>query len=68
MENTTALIACLRSRLSQDLLSDAEFIEALAEILASTSKGLSGADILMISYELRELEQIWRDNHNGLAN
>jgi hypothetical protein len=46
----------------QDRLTDAEFTMALAEVLAATSDGLSGADALMMSQEIRELEQAWRES------
>lgn len=46
----------------QDRLTDAEFTMALAEVLAATADGLSGADALMMSQEIRELEQAWRES------
>ena len=62
MKNASPLIAQLRSRLAQDRLTDAEFTLALAEILAATSDRLSGADALIMSQEIRELEQAWRNS------
>ena len=62
MKNAKSLIAQLRSRLMQDRLTDAEFTMALAEVLAATADRLSGADALMISHEIRELEQAWRES------
>lgn len=62
MKNIRSPIAQLRSRLMQDRLTDAEFTMALAEVLAATSDGLSGADALMMSQEIRELEQAWRES------
>ena len=62
MKNVRSPIAQLRSRLMQDRLTDAEFTMALAEVLAATADGLSGADALMMSQEIRELEQAWRES------
>lgn len=62
MKTSTALMARLRSRLARDRLTDGEFTQALAEVLAATSEGLSDADALMMSHEIRELEQAWRDS------
>lgn len=62
MKNSRSLIAQLRVRLAQGKLTDAEFTVALAEILAATTDRLSGADSLVISKEIRELERAWRES------
>jgi hypothetical protein len=62
MKHSRSLIAQLRVRLAQGKLTDAEFTVALAEILAATTDRLSGADSLVISKEIRELERAWRES------
>lgn len=62
MKNARSLLAQLRCRLTQDRLSDAEFTIALAEVLTSLTDTLSGADALILSQEVRELEQAWRES------
>ncbi len=62
MKTTPALIARLRSRLAQDRLTDGEFTQAVAEILAATDKGLSGADALVLSHAMRALDKEWRES------
>lgn len=62
MKDARKLIAQLRTRLSQDRLTEAEFTRALAEVLAATSERLGGADSLFLSHEIRELEQEWRNS------
>ncbi|OYY36820.1 MAG: hypothetical protein B7Y08_24500 [Rhodospirillales bacterium 24-66-33] len=62
MKDARKLIAQLRTRLSQDRLTEAGFTRALAEVLAATSERLSGADSLLLSHEIRELEQEWRNS------
>jgi len=62
MKNAAALMARLRSRLALDRLTDTEFTQSLAEILAATSERLSGADSLSLSREIRELEQEWQNS------
>lgn len=63
-----SLIAQLRSRLMHDRLTDAEFTTALAEVLAATTDGLSGADALILSHEVRGLEQAWRESTKRSVN
>lgn len=60
MRNAAELIGRLRSRLSEDRLPERDFTLAVAEILAATTKDLSAADALMMSQEIRDLEQAWR--------
>lgn len=67
MRKCTALMARLRSRLAQDRLTGSEFTQAMAEILAATTDGLSDTGALMVSRELRDLEQAWRDSCNRSA-
>lgn len=62
MKNASSLLAQLRRRLTQDRLTDAEFTVALAEVLTSLTDKLSGADALILSQEVRELEQLWRES------
>ena len=62
MPNAHELIARLRSRLSQDGMTETEFSIAVTEILAATSEELSGADALIMSREIRDLEHAWRDS------
>lgn len=62
MRNARALIERLRSRLSQDRVTEAELTVALAEILAATPEGLSGPDSLLVAQEIRELKQAWRES------
>jgi hypothetical protein len=62
MKNVNELVAQLRTRLSQDRLTDAEFTEALADILSATTDKLSGGDALLLSHDIRELEQEWRNS------
>lgn len=62
MKDARKLIAQLRTRLSQDRLTEAEFTRALAEVLAATSERLSGADSLFLSHEIRELEKKWQNS------
>lgn len=68
MRKATALMARLRSRLAQDRLTDVEFTQALAEILAATSEGLSDADALILSHEIRNLQKAWRESCKRPAN
>jgi len=68
MKNAKALMGRLRSRLAQDRLTDAEFTMALAEVLAATTERLSGADSLLLSHEMRELEQKWRNSMHRPVN
>lgn len=60
MRKANELIGQLRARLSQDRLTDAEFTQALAEILSASTDGLSDADALVLSHEIRELSNEWR--------
>jgi 5-carboxymethyl-2-hydroxymuconate isomerase len=60
MKNANEMIGRLRARLSRDRLTDAEFTEALAEILSASTDKLSGADALLLSHEIRELSSEWR--------
>jgi hypothetical protein len=62
MRNANELIARLRSRLSQDRISETEFTTVVAEILAASADGLSAADALVLSHALRELEKEWRNS------
>lgn len=68
MRYARALIAQLRTRLSQDRMAEAEFTMALAKILAATTERLSGADCLLLSQEIRELEQAWRESSRRPVN
>ncbi|MGQ3300624.1 hypothetical protein [Reyranella sp.] len=49
-------------------MAEAEFTMALAEILAATTERLSGADCLLLSQEIRELEQAWRESSRRPVN
>ncbi len=62
MQNANELIARLRARLSQDRMSDAEYTAAVAAILAASTEELSGADAILLSHALRELDKEWRDS------
>lgn len=62
MKNATRLIVQLRSRLSQDPLTDAEFTQALPEILSGAPARLSGGESLLLSHKIRELKQEWRNS------
>jgi hypothetical protein len=62
MRNANELITRLRSRLSQNRMSEADFTAAVAEILAASSDKLSGADVLLLSHALRQLEKEWRES------
>jgi hypothetical protein len=62
MQNANELTRQLRARLSHDGLTEAEFTQAVAEILAASTDALSGADALFLSHEIRELEQEWRNS------
>ena len=68
MRNAAELVARLRGRLSEDKLSERDFTLALAEILAATTIDLSGADALMMSQEIRDLEQAWRASNERPLN
>lgn len=68
MKKSKALIAGLRNRLSHDRMTETEFTIALAEILAATTDRLNGADALLMSQEIRELEQAWRDSSQRPVN
>ena len=60
MRNAAELVARLRGRLSEDTLPEKDFTLAVAEILAATSEGLSGADALIMSREIHDLERAWK--------
>ena len=62
MRKAIELITRLRTHLSQDRMSDAEYTAAVAEILAASTDKLSGADALFLSHVLRELDKEWRDS------
>jgi hypothetical protein len=68
MKNSKVLIARLRQRLSQDKITETEFTIALAEILAATTDRLSGADAMLMSQEIHQLEQAWRDSRHRPVN
>lgn len=61
MKNAATPILVLRSRLSHGRLTEAEFNQAVAEVLGATSEGLSPADCLLLSHQIRELEREWRE-------
>jgi len=54
------LIDQLYTRLNQDRMTESEFTSAVADILAATSEHLSGPDSLLLSQQLRELQQAWQ--------
>lgn len=60
MRKANELIGQLRAHLSQDRLTEAEFTQALAEILSASTDELSDADALLLSHEIRELSNEWR--------
>ena len=60
MTNVRMSIDQLRARLNQNLMTEAEFTSAVADILAATSENLSGPDSLLLSQQLRELQQAWQ--------
>lgn len=64
MKTATTPMSALRSRLSQDRLTEAEFNQAVAEVLGATSEGLSPADCLLLSHQIREMEREWRNGLN----
>ena len=54
------LIDHLLARLNKGCMTEAEFTSAVAEILAATSEHLSGHDSLLLSQQIRELQQAWQ--------
>jgi hypothetical protein len=68
MKNAKELMARLGCRLEQDSLTEAEFRSAVAEVLAATTDGLSGANYLILSQEIRDLEHAWQDSWERTAN
>jgi len=60
MTNVRMLIDQLHARLNQSCMTEAEFTSAVADILAATSEHLSGPDSLLLSQQLRELQQAWQ--------
>ena len=50
----------LRARIAQARLSEADFIEAVSEIVAATPADLGPVDGLLIAQDIRKMEQVWR--------
>lgn len=63
MEDSGVLIARLRERFGQDRVNEAEFIVAVAEILAASPENIEARESLMLSREIRELKEEWRQRY-----
>lgn len=64
MEDSGVLIARLRERFGQDRVSEAEFTVAVAEILAASPENIEARESLMLSREIRELKEEWRQRYS----
>ena len=50
----------LRARIAQLRLNEADFVEAVSEIVAATPADLGPVDGLLIAQDIRKMEQVWR--------
>lgn len=50
----------LKARIAQGRLSEAEFVEAVSEIVAATPADIGPIDGLLIAQDIRKMEQVWR--------